>query len=286
MQSKLSFLKFTYLGPKESLIRVLKSNHLKDFSLKSIKRAIDHKAARIDGRLELFSNTIISSKNVIEFDLSRLELPHLEIEKLYEDDDILVINKPSFFTSSEDELNKALKVKYYLCHRIDKETSGVLILAKNKETLQYFETAFEKKLILKRYLALVYTDKKLQPTWSVKASLKVARKTEYQVKMQVHPSGQLALTQFKLNRANEPFYLLECYPKTGRTHQIRVHLSSIGAPIVGDLLYHGIPSKSGRFMLHAESIQFKHPKKDETVTVSAPLPLDFLSEVKKRLQVA
>ena len=78
---------------------------------------------------------------------------------------------------------------------------------------------------------------------------------------------------------NHPYYLLECFPKTGRTHQIRVHLAAIGAPIIGDLVYGKTLAKAGRFLLHAESIQFTHPVSAEIKTYSSTIPADFKAEI-------
>jgi RluA family pseudouridine synthase len=271
-------LKFTYHGPIAPLVVCLKETQLKEYSIKAIRRAIDQKAVKINQQLAMKATQLVEPKSVICIDLSRLQTEE-KIEIIAEDEDLLIINKPPFVTSSEEEINKRLKTHYFLCHRIDKETSGLLILAKNKAALQYMENLFYEQKVQKRYLALVYSSQVLKDKFLVNQPLAIAKKTQFQVIMKIDPKGQSAETFFKIAKAKHPYYLLECFPKTGRTHQIRVHLKEIKAPILGDIVYGGKQSSAGRFLLHAESISFAHPKTGEIQVYSAPIPKDFKREI-------
>lgn len=273
-----NILKFIYRGPSMPLIAYLKSEYLSEFSMKAIKRAIDQKAVKINQKQVMRSNELLTKEAFVTFDLSRLEKRE-PISILYEDDGLLIINKPPFITSDEDEIQKQLKKKAFLCHRLDKETSGVLILAKNETTKKNIEEQFEKQLIKKRYLAIVKSENSLMPKFSVKAPLAILKKLEHQVVMTTAKVGMKAHTDFSINRSKGNFYLLECFPQTGKTHQIRVHLKEVKAPILGDLVYGKLPSQSGRFLLHAESIQFLNPEKNTLLAIKAPLPKDFLNEI-------
>lgn len=279
-----SVLKFVYRGPSVPLISYLKNVHLKDHSVKSIRRAIDQKAAKINQRQVIKANEILDDKCFVAFDLNRLKT-HESIEILFEDESILLINKPSFLTSSQEEIEKRLKKPCKLCHRLDKETSGILVLAKTKHALESLEKQFFEHSIKKRYLALVKSEKILPEKFLVNKRIAVQRKTDHQVVMHVHQNGMEAETFFKIAKVNHPYYLLECFPKTGRTHQIRVHLKDKGAPIVGDLVYGRNGSDSGRFLLHAESISFTHPESSKEMVISAKLPEDFKREIENKFRL-
>ncbi len=273
-------LQFIYSGVKTTLLNALKNGHLKEYSAKAIKRAIDQKAAKINGKQILRASEVLNSGDQVVFDLLRLAEPE-KIEILFQDESILIINKPAFIISSDLEIQKRLKTKAKLCHRLDKETSGILVLAQNSAALNEIETLFYKQEVKKRYLCIVKSFKILPEKFKVNQPIGILKKTAHQIVMKIDPKGASSETYFKVIKANHPHYLLECFPKTGRTHQIRLHLASIGAPILGDLVYGKTGSESGRFLLHAESIQFKHPLSKKEVTYSAKIPLDFQSAVDK-----
>ena len=216
-----------------------------------------------------------------------------EIEIIYEDKDILAVNKPSGIavhgvlgkSSAAPTLADALLKKYPeienvgddpalrpgIVHRLDKDTSGVMVVARNQKSFEYLKALFQGRDIKKKYLAIVSGVPKEKEgtidraigivTGSTKRSVrseKMAKPaiTEYKVlKTVVAPDGQ---------GRESSFSLLAVSPKTGRTHQIRVHLKSIGHPIVGDPLYgpKKQPPWATRLMLHAASIEFSGPAGD------------------------
>lgn len=275
-----NLLKFTYHGPALPIAQLLKNEHLKEFSVKAIRRAIDQKAVMLNQKIVFKAGELVLPKSLIIVDLNRLKAEE-KIEIIAEDEALCIIDKPAFVTSSNEEIKRRLKKDLQLCHRIDKETTGLLVLAKNPSALKKMEEYFANHVVKKRYLALVKSNKILKEKFSVNSPIAVKKKDDHQVIMQIHESGKTAETHFKIAKENHPYYLLECFPKTGRTHQIRVHLSAIGAPILGDLVYGKTIAKAGRFMLHAESIHFPHPITSEITTYSASIPSDFKTEIER-----
>lgn len=166
-----------------------------------------------------------------------------------------------------------------IVHRLDKETSGALIVAKTLETFLDLQKQFKNRTVQKEYLALVFgsfSEEKVQ----VNAPIK--RNPRNRMKFAVVSQGRPALTDFRLNKVisvdDEPLSLVTAMPKTGRTHQIRVHLAALNHPVVGDHLYLGkkrflkIRAHFNRLMLHAYKITFTHPITKKEVKVTAHLP--------------
>ena len=216
---------------------------------------------------------------------------------LFEDDDFIVINKPAFISSLEDrhdDLNiLKLSRSYYegaqLCHRLDKETSGVLIIAKNQEAYRFMSMQFEKRKVEKEYHALIeglHDFKNLQ----VDKPLAVSSNGLAHIDPR---SGKKSITIFTAVKAFKGYTMIKCVPITGRMHQIRAHLAYLHAPIVGDLSYGGKPFmlssvkrnyKIGKYeeelplirrlALHAYRVKFQ-VKTGEYKEVIAPYPKDF-----------
>ena len=162
-------------------------------------------------------------------------------------------------------------------HRLDKETSGVLILAKNRQVQKEMEELFRKREVQKIYVALVSGQVRKQQG---KTENFLAKKNAYHGQTiwgKAH-SGQKAITYWTLLEKGKNISFVQCQPVTGRTHQIRVHLSEMGHPIVGDLIYgrhESAFSDVDRLYLHAYSVSFKRVLKKESVEVIAPIPPSF-----------
>lgn len=216
-----------------------------------------------------------------------------DVDIIYEDDDILIINKPSFLTVhpapsvKEATLVDWLKYKgislsnisgeerHGIVHRIDKQTSGALAIAKNNEAHLSLSKQLEDKSMGRYYLALV--DMPLKENAVVQKP--IARNQKNRLKMGIVEGGKDAKSAFcKLELSKNGKYELICAKLyTGRTHQIRVHLSSMSRHILGDDLY-GFKSKKGkinRVMLHAYLLYLDHPKTGERLLFRVPLPKDF-----------
>jgi 23S rRNA pseudouridine955/2504/2580 synthase len=242
-----------------SLLNFLKKVVGEACSVKGIKRSIDNRGAQVNGRIERFASKRLKPGDRVEFDL-KTETKISEVLKLYEDEYLLVIDKPSGWLCEEQFARKQLG-NVWLVHRLDKETSGVLLIAKTIEAKNRLETLFAERKIQKQYLALVHG-----------AMLRDTGKIESPIK------SKSASTTWKCLKKGKSFSLLECSPYTGRTHQIRIHLRQIGHPIIGDLLYGLRRNEKGvqRLLLHAHRLHFNHPFSQEELSFEAPIPTEIL----------
>lgn len=195
---------------------------------------------------------------------------------IYEDDDLIIINKPSGLAVqlgsktnlAVDVMAKAYNSESRLVHRIDKETSGITVLAKNIETSRYMLHLFQNKQVQKRYYAVISGRLELVEG---RISRPISR-TKEKVFVDFE-SGKDAITEFKVvKNLSKNRTLIEAKPLTGRTHQIRVHLASVDCPIIGDKKYGG--QKAEHLYLHAFEISFK-TRKGGLLTKRAPLPAYF-----------
>lgn len=220
----------------------------------------------------------------------------IDLHILYEDKDIIVVNKPAGMlthptpTKTSGTLVNALlhhcddlegiggEIRPGIVHRLDKETSGVIVVAKNEFAHRNLSDQFKSRTVHKEYLAIAH-GYITEETWEVFTNLK--RHPVQRLKMTVDDSGKESLTFFRtLKRFGNLATLVLAVPKTGRTHQIRVHLKVSGHPILGDPLY-GKRSQISeglrveRLLLHALKLEFLHPRKRIRMTFVAPLPRDF-----------
>jgi len=215
----------------------------------------------------------------------------------YEDDDMLVINKPAGMVvhpavghTSGTLVNAILahcpdlpgiggEKRPGIVHRLDKETSGLIVIAKNEAALRHLQAQFKDRTVGKQYLALV--DGQVQPPTAV-IDAPIGRDPRQRKKMAVIPLGasahsRPAQTQVTTITGYDDYTLLRCELFTGRTHQIRVHMAYMGFPIVGDKVYGRrkptIPL--GRHFLHASVLTVKRPSDDEELTLHAELPAEL-----------
>ena len=227
--------------------------------------------------------------------------PEVDLPVLYEDDGLLAINKPCGIAvhggsglawGAIEALRAQRPMARFLelAHRLDRETSGVLLIAKRRQALVGLHEMFRSQKGDKRYLALVageWAPEKSGATLKVTEPLFKYLTPEGERRVRVargrdltHPETRPAETHFRLKKQYPGFALVEAQLKTGRTHQIRVHLASLGHPIVGDDKYGNFAlNKSlavrgglGRMFLHAASLRCKHPVSGEPLRIEAPLP--------------
>jgi 23S rRNA pseudouridine1911/1915/1917 synthase len=216
----------------------------------------------------------------------------IPLEVLYEDDDLIVINKAAGMTvhpgagQREHTLVNALlhhcpilsgiggKERPGIVHRLDKETSGCLVAAKNDVAHRELSKQFNARTVEKIYLALV-AGKLREQTGVIEQ--KIGRHPVYRQRMSVASlRGRAARTEYRVVRSSESASLVECRLQSGRTHQIRVHLRHLGHPVLGDKIYGQRFAKDfPRHMLHAWKLGFRHPRTGEWNDFEAPLPEDF-----------
>lgn len=258
----------------------------KDFSARKIKKLIESNFCKVNGRTERFASYIIGHGDRIDL-LSDIILPSPSLtfdtkRILFEDKNLLCYNKPSGIASDNRDWLSNLQVydpNLLLAHRLDKDTTGVLIFAKTKQALEQVTELFRKRLIKKEYLALVDG---IPAVASGKIDNYLLEEHRYQGQTLWRGSQQTkglhAITEWQLEASGKDAALIRCYPKTGRTHQLRVHLSEMGHPILGDYQYgrqFRCPYTPPRHLLHATSINFHYPISCKHIFVQAPLPEDF-----------
>jgi 23S rRNA pseudouridine1911/1915/1917 synthase len=265
-------------------------------------------AVRIDGRVEKSGYTMKGGE-VVEIDLgtpepSTLEPVQLPLHIYYEDDDLAVIEKPAGLTVHPGAGTKTPTLVHGLLfhfkklsrpeetpdrpgivHRIDKWTSGLLIIARNDRAHVRLSRAFQDRLVRKTYLALVH-GRLRKPAGEI--ALNIGRHASQRTRMTVtRGRGRTAHTSYRVVEEFDGFSLLEVEIKTGRTHQIRVHLSAIGHPVAGDNIYgaasyrqfrktHGAMTEAERHFLHAATLAFDQPSTGRPLQFSSPLPDDFV----------
>ena len=260
-------------------------------SRREIKKSIDSGRCAINGKTERFASTILSPGWVISLKAGALtsaipRKPFNETEILYDDSSLLIYNKPAGISSDDPNLTTWLQKRcrrIILMHRLDKNTTGALLFAKNKAIEDAIILLFRAREVHKEYVAIA-DGIPIHASGIIEDYLGPLRKYEGQTiwgtvnKEGGSQRGQYAKTTWKLEKSGKETSLIRCFPETGRTHQLRVHLASIGHPILGDHQY-GEQFKSKfpalRQLLHAEVLRFSHPLTKKLVEVRAPLPEDF-----------
>lgn len=197
---------------------------------------------------------------------------------IYEDDNVIILDKPvGILTVSKGAFNPEPTLESYgkAVHRLDRDTSGVIILAKNAKTKLLLQKQFQDRKTHKTYCAIVVGHPKLD---EAVINIPLARNLKAPTTFQPDPEGREAITQYKVIDKNDKYSLLELQPKTGRTHQLRVHLAHIGTPILGDKIYGKTPAD--RMYLHATNLEITIPKSQRKV-FNSELPKEFQDVFKK-----
>jgi 23S rRNA pseudouridine1911/1915/1917 synthase len=216
-------------------------------------------------------------------DEDRMDLPAFfyDIQVLFEDDHVIVFNKPAFMnTHPNDETDKSTllqaaqfylhskgeKVEVRHVHRLDKDTTGAILFAKHALAGAILDRMLEKHELKRTYLAIVQG-----PLKKKKGIINepIGRDRHHATRRRVSPTGQEAITHYQLIKEENSITYVKCWLETGRTHQIRVHFSHIGHPLLGDILYGGKP-QFNRQALHAAKLEFTHPITGEEIICYAP----------------
>lgn len=248
-------------------------------SLIKDKVLVNKKTSRASYKLKL------DDKVVIDLDESkRGHVEKIDIPIIYQDKDCLVINKPLGILShakgkfsSEGTVESFISDKVSgfegdragIVHRLDRGTSGVMICAKNPETYKWLQKQFSSRKVIKTYVAIVSGH--LNEDEAI-IDLPIERNPKSPASFRVNSNGKSALTAYKVIKLSSHYSMISLLPKTGRTHQLRVHLSYLGHPIIGDTLYKG--RLADRMYLHAQSIEIKLPD-DEIHKFEVKIPKEF-----------
>ena len=280
----------TFISKQETTLINYIKNTKKEQTKKTIKQYLKHKMITVNNKTITNANHIIKNNDKIEINYNKNKTT-FPLEILYEDKDIIAINKPCGLLSIANDKEKNItafklvreyvrknnpKTYLFVIHRLDQETSGVLIFAKNEKTKQLFQKNWNNIVKKRLYIELIKGKKK--PQERIHTYLKENRaKMVYSTK---NKEGKEAITEYKVIEEKNNKSILEVNILTGRRNQIRVHLSENNHPIIGDKKY-GSKIKS-RLMLHAYILQLTDPRTNKELTIKAEIPKEF--EVSKCLK--
>ncbi len=245
--------------------------------------------------------------DLIEAAAVRFEPENIPLDIVFEDEFLAVINKPAgmvvhpgagvqsgtlanaiayHFQLEQSAINSdQAEMRIGIVHRLDKDTSGLIVVAKNDEIHEALSEQFRERTVFKSYVALVHgqTDQN-----TGKIDVPIGRNKHNRLRMKVATYGRTALTLWRVRKRYDKFTLLDVEIKTGRTHQIRVHMGYINHPVVGDEIYNegrdntvadihirNAINSMRRFFLHAEKLSFTHPKTGERLEFKQPLPAEL-----------
>lgn len=273
--------------------------NIEDMSRMAVKRLIEEENIKVNGIVSKVSYKVqvgdiieINKPEAKQLDLKAQDIP---VEVVYEDSDIIVVNKPkglvvhpangnwdgtlvnAIMAICKDSLSGiGGEVRPGIVHRLDKDTSGLLIIAKNDKAHMNMSNQIKDRQVKKVYYALV---RGVVTENEATINMPIGRSNKDRKKMAVTKNGKEAITHFKVIERFEKYTLLEVKIDTGRTHQIRVHLSEIGHPVVGDEVYSNGKNEFNVHgqLLHAKSLDFKHPITGKNIHLEAELPEEFKS---------
>jgi RluA family pseudouridine synthase len=263
----------------EKLVPFLQAR-LGSYSGKQLRKALEANLCRVNARVERFGSASLKRGDVVEIAPSWKSLFSEKItsfKTIFEDEFFKIVDKPAGWVCETAETLKSFGPGHQLVHRLDKDTTGLLILAKSKIAEEKMVSLFEKREVAKEYLALV--DGLVQKKEGTIAN-RLAKKGSFQGQTiwGAADKGLTAITDWSLLATGKETSLILCRPKTGRTHQIRVHMAEMHHPILIDRQY-AKTFRSKLFvqrpLLHAHRLSFIHPFTEEKIEVESPLPGDF-----------
>ena len=271
---------------------------LKDHSRAQIQRWIDGGCVRLSGRRLKPSHRVVPGEEleiaIPPPEVSDLRAEKISLEKVYEDEYLLVINKPSgmvvhpapgnptgtlvnaLLAQSSSWSGEAGPLKPGIVHRLDKETSGLLVVAKDDSTHRALSRQFAERKVLRLYLAVVKGNPaRDEGTISAPIGRHPVRRQKMSVR---YGSGREAVTRYRVIKRLGGAAVMEISLQTGRTHQVRVHLAHLGNPLLGDARY-GVLGGFSRQALHACRLGFEHPRTGRWMEFEAPAPADLQGDL-------
>lgn len=260
---------------KEEKIRldILMAGIYKSYNRSTLQKFIESGFVTVDGKIVKKSNQKFVSGVKIDLKIPKI-MKNADIQPkiIYEDKNIIVVDKPSgLLSEAKGEYcpERTLADFGLVAHRLDRDTSGVMILAKNEETQKFLKKQFQARTVHKTYFAIISGQPKLD---EAKIDLPMIRDIKRPTTFRVDANGKEADTYYRVTKTNGRHSMVELRPRTGRTHQLRVHMKYLGHPIVGDKVYDGEPAE--RLMLHAATLEITLPGGIRKV-FKAKLPTEF-----------
>lgn len=280
------------------------AENFNELSRTMIKKLIESNNILVNDKSEKVSYKIQANDNISidvpEAKETKLKAQEIPLDIIYEDSDIIVVNKPKGMVvhpangNPDGTLVNAIlsicknslsgiggELRPGIVHRLDKDTSGLIIVAKNDKAHINMSEQIKERNVKKTYIALVRGN---VPEEEATINMPIGRSTKDRKKMAVTKNGKQAITHFKVLKRYSKYTLLEIKIETGRTHQIRVHMAEIGYPVVGDAVYSNGKNEFGieGQMLHAYKLEFMHPITNKHMELTAPLP-QYFEEILKKL---
>ena len=244
----------------------------KSYNRSTIQKFIAAGFVKVNGEIARKANQKFPDGVKIELNVpENLKNTDIEPTVIYEDEKVLVVNKPAgLLSEAKGEYcpERTLADFGLVAHRLDRDTSGVMILAKDEETQKFLKKQFQARTVHKTYYAIVEGRPKID---SARIDLPLIRDLKRPTTFRVDPNGKEAETFYRVLKTSEKFSLVELKPTTGRTHQLRVHMKYLGHPIVGDPVY---GTAGERLFLHAGSLEITLPGGVRRV-FEAELPVEF-----------
>ena len=265
------------------------------YSRSAARELIKKGLVKVDGKIGKPSTKVAIGQQITaiipEYQKTSLQPEEIELSVIYEDESLIVIDKPaglSVHPGPGHPDGTLINAVMALCpditgvgednrpgivHRLDMDTSGVIVVAKNDRSHRSLSDQFKNRTVTKKYLALVEGN-----MYQKKAIIDgpIGRDPHNRKKMAIIENGRDAKTEYAVDERFAQFDWLSVKPKTGRTHQIRVHLCSLGHPVAGDILYGNRVAGLDRQFLHAESLSLSHPINNNLMEFTSPLPQDLL----------
>ena len=283
-----------YIVNEEMILIDYLRNNLTKLSKNNIKSLLSKEMVTVNNNVQTRYDYLVKKGDKIVIRETKIKVKRYQkdINILYEDDDLLVINKPSglltigtnkekdftlyhFASNYVKEKNKNNKI--FIVHRLDKETSGVVIFAKNQKTKNIFQNSWDKNIIKRGYYAVV-EGKLAKKEGTIKSYL--TENGEFMVYSTNSKDGKLAITDYKVIKENNKYSLLDINIKTGRKNQIRVHLKENGNVIVGDKKYGSTINPINRMALHAYTLELIDPRTNKKIVFKTNMPTLFNKLIK------
>ena len=259
--------------PEKVRLDILMGEYFKSYNRSSLQKFIEFGFVTVDGETAKKPNQKFERGVKIDLKIPEtMKNADLVPEVIYEDGNVVVLNKPAGLLSMPRAQycpEKTLENYGLLVHRLDRDTSGVVILAKSPEVQMFLKKQFQDRTTHKTYFAVVSGRPKLD---EAKIDLPIARDLKHPTMFRIDPNGKESETYYKVLKSNDKYSLVELRPTTGRTHQLRVHLKYLGHPILGDPLYG--TEKVDRLYLHANKLEITLPG-GKRVAFEAKIPREF-----------
>lgn len=263
---------------------------IKNESRNNIKRFLSNRQVLVNGVMTTQFDFLLVKEDVVQisrYAIKETQKVHIQLDILYEDDELIAINKPSGLLSIESDQEKDntaysllteyvrrkdKKARIYIVHRIDKDTSGVLLVAKNEKIRNLLQHQWQKIVLKREYIAICEGCFK-EKEGTIQSYLR--ENINHLMYSAPGKDGQFSLTHYRVIKENATYSMVDVTIDTGRKNQIRVHMGDIGHKVVGDQKYGPVSDPLKRLGLHAYKLEFMHPLRKEKMCFTAKIPASF-----------